>query len=472
MRVRILLTTAFFPLAVASTVSAAEQCNPDCTHPTKACVCAIDSPSGRVALTPIGDIRRQPLAVGQALEIGDELLSGSADTLVTVTCAGGSELKLQGIFRTVIMPAEPGQDCAFNLLAGSADIMTDEPTELASGETLMGSKRTLYGMRVSRSDEGSKVECVVFEGEAEVRNVKLGRTTEIGTSSRAAWRNGVLAEPVGRVSDKDVESATRLYARADVARARAKGVSIDQPERFERALQERYLAVFNRPQDAAARIELARLQTTAQIARPALYHLARAEKLEPSQPEQRVAIATTKVRAYEQLGRTKEAEAETAKLRKIDPSKLRSMDERLAAGERSRERDTGTAPAPTQPAPPPPVVTRPRPPGAVTEKSLRRIAVRATASPSVIDVGRPTTITVTVTLQDGAPVPGAAVTVAAGGGSFRGSKETRVQGVTDANGVFRTAWLCTQCAPAYGIDVSATAEGLPTAQTSLTVRIR
>jgi hypothetical protein len=147
---------------------AAEQCSADCTHPTKACVCAIDGTTP-ITVTSIGAVERRRLVLRQALDIGDELTGLSEDSLVGLTCPGGSDVKLQGRFRTVIMPPVSGQDCALNLLAGSANVLTNQPTQLTSGETVMGSKQTVYSMRVMREQEQPRFECVVFEGEAEVQ---------------------------------------------------------------------------------------------------------------------------------------------------------------------------------------------------------------------------------------------------------------------------------------------------------------
>jgi hypothetical protein len=47
-----------------------------------------------------------------------------------------------------------------------------------------------------------------------------------------------------------------------------------------------------------------------------------------------------------------------------------------------------------------------------------------------------------------------------------------VEGTTDREGVFRTAWRCAPCAPEYAIEVSATLEGMRPSKTAVNVKIQ
>jgi hypothetical protein len=116
-----------------------------------------------------------------------------------------------------------------------------------------------------------------------------------------------------------------VWVRSDIARARALGVTIDDPDSFQQALQSRYVAVLTKPNDPAALIDLAALQTIARISTPAIHHLERAERLKPQAADQRAALAATKLVAYRQAGREKEATAEAEKLRTLDPARLAAI---------------------------------------------------------------------------------------------------------------------------------------------------
>lgn len=299
---------------------AQEQCRPDCTHPTKACICALDARG--IAVTPIGGVDRQPAQLRRALDPGDEIASLDDNAVVGLTCPGGSDVKLHGRFRTVIMPPAQGQDCALNLLAGNVDVLTNSPTQVSAGETLMGSKRTMYSMRVGRD---ATVECTILEGEVAVHNLKTGAVRPLAGQLKASWRRGQLLQFGVPLEAGDVIQTTQVYARGDIARARALGVVIDDPDSFQRLLQSRYAAVLTRPADPAALIDLAALQTIAHISMPALHHLERAERLKPQRADQRAAIAATRTVAYRQVGREKEAAAEAEKLRALDPARFAAI---------------------------------------------------------------------------------------------------------------------------------------------------
>jgi hypothetical protein len=417
------------------TAQAAGQCNPDCTHDTKACVCAID---GRgVTLTAIGGVDRQALRVGQALDPGDEIAGTDPNTIVALVCPRSSSVNLHGRFRSVILPVAPGQDCALSLLAGSADVQTDNPTQLSAGPTLMGSKRTSYGMRVTPD---ATVACVVFEGDVEVQNLATGAVRPLGPLMSASWKGGVLQQYGVPVTEAELLDTARLYARAETVRARAGNPAVDNPAVLQRELEARHLAVLKGPQDAAARLDLAALQARVRLSVPALYQLRVAERIAPAASEHAAAIAATRWVIYKQDRREPEARREAEKLRTLDPARYK----------RIQEIDASAA----QPA-------------------QRRAGLTAVATPPIISPGEATTIAVTVRNAAGQPARGAKVVLSAEGGSFTGARQpSRVDGITSSDGVFRAEWRCQPCASAYQIRIEVSGAGLPIEKTTVGVKIR
>jgi hypothetical protein len=233
---RLLPLFSLVALLFVPSVASAQQCSADCTHATKACVCAVAPDATGVAVTPVGGIERKPLQLRQALGPGDEIMSVNDNVVVGLTCPGTSDVKLQGRFRVIIVPAAPGEDCSFNLLAGSATIQTNRPTAVTAGETVMGSKRTLYSMSVSRADDTAKIDCAVFEGEADVRQSNSPPKL-LTTGNKATWAGGRLTA-ASSVSREDILQTTTLLARVDAARAKTVDASIDA-DALQRDLQRR-----------------------------------------------------------------------------------------------------------------------------------------------------------------------------------------------------------------------------------------
>jgi hypothetical protein len=429
------LTLVALVLLLPVAAEAAGQCNPDCTHGTKACVCAIDGRN--VTLTAIGGIDRQPLRLGEALDPGDEIASTDPNAVVALTCPKSSSVNLHGRFRSVILPPGSGQDCALSLLAGNADVQTSQPTELGAGTTLMGSKRTTYAMRVS-SD--ATVACVVFEGEVQVQNLATGAVRPLTTLMSASWKSGALQQYGAPVSDADLASTARLYARAETARVRARDASVANPAALQRELEAKYAAVLRAPQDARARLELAALQTRIRLSSAALYQLDVAERLGATGSDQAAAIAATRWVIFKQDRREPEAAKEAEKLRTIDPARYKLL----------QEVEAKSTPAESRPP-----------------------SVTAAASPAVVAPGQPTTIAVTVRNASGRPVSGAKVVLSADGGTFTGAGQPRViDGVTSAEGLFRAEWRCQPCAPAYQFGVEVGGAGLQSQKTTLGVKTR
>jgi hypothetical protein len=104
-------------------------------------------------------------------------------------------------------------------------------------------------------------------------------------------------------------------------------------------------------------------------------------------------------------------------------------------------------------------------------RSLNPLFVTVSAGPPTVSRGQRSTILVAVHDQEGRPVPGAAVTVSAGGGKFLAAQNDHydpdsrlhepysASGVTNQVGVFTSWWVCNPCAAAYGLSVRATKEG-------------
>lgn len=307
-----------FSVLLASASAAAQQCDGVCADPTKTCICVVAPPDAEFGLTRLGAVEAEKGSLGQSLGVGDRLSNLGEDTIIELACPGGSEVKLHGPFHAIVLPSREGQDCAFNLLAGSADVLARMPTTLDAGEAVMGSITTQYGMRVSRDDGGPRFECVVFEGEAQVR---YGNgNIDLGESSRASWIAGTRwrAVEVTKVTPAEINAASLVYARADVARLAGRGEKPTDERVLVAQLSGAYASVLSRPRDAEVRIEMAELQANLRNSRQVLHHLEQAEQLQAANAEQEVEIATLKREAYVQLGQQENANVEAARIRALE----------------------------------------------------------------------------------------------------------------------------------------------------------
>jgi hypothetical protein len=299
-----------------------------CADPMKACVCVLDPVDAPISLVPFATVARQPARLGQPLNSGDQLSSLRPDAIAEVACPGGSEVKLHGQFLAIIKPSAPGQDCAFDLLAGSVDVLSARPTQAEAGDTLMASKTTQYGIRLRRAGTVLNVECLVFEGEAQVRYAnRWDRGVKEG--SKTTWRQGAGDPAPAQVTDIDVRATSGVYARADLARLRIRREMPADPRAALNELAAKYTAVMMRPRDAQARIQLAALQTDLGNSKQVLYQVQRAEQAGPVRDDQKTAIAVMKYTALKRTGRDDEANVEIEKVRALDPTqyeRIRKLD--------------------------------------------------------------------------------------------------------------------------------------------------
>jgi hypothetical protein len=314
-----------FSVLLASAGAAAQQCDGICTDPTKACICVVAPPDADFGLTRLGAVEAEKGRLGHALGVGDRLSNLGEDTIVELACPGGSEVKLHGQFQVIVLPSSEGQDCAFNLLAGNANVLARMPTTLDAGEAVMGSITTQYGMSVFREGDRPHFECVVFEGEAQVRyrdgRIPLGESSRASWSTATAWRS----VEVTKVTATEIDAASLVYARADVARLTARGEQPADQRALVAELRGAYAKVFARPRDADARVQMASMQTNLRNPRQVLFHLEQAEQLEASRTDQSADIAELKYTAYVQLGQQENANIEAQRLRAIDANRYRAL---------------------------------------------------------------------------------------------------------------------------------------------------
>ena len=171
-----------------------------------------------VVLTRLGNFVDESVQQGMVLDFGDQLRSQSGNTVVELNCPGGSLLTLSEKFRIVITPPAADQDCGITLLSGGADFLTDQSTSLESGEVTLGSKRTQYGMRVTRTDLGLQREVFVYDGEVEVSGSTSDQRRSLGGGKKLIVQASVWDER--RLDQADLGRAATLHARVDTSKAK------------------------------------------------------------------------------------------------------------------------------------------------------------------------------------------------------------------------------------------------------------
>ncbi|ABC83649.1 hypothetical protein [Anaeromyxobacter dehalogenans] len=441
----LVLALSSFPVRAAAATTVATIVGPDGA--------ALEA-AANVERIRFGEAQPIRLAVGDTLEVGDELRSAGGAFTVVLACSEAASVTLTGAFRVAIMPASDGRTCLLDLFAGDAYMTGDRSTGLGLGDVTAGAERTQYRAAVSRDAEGVRTELAVFDGEVAVRPAAAG-----GGSARALQAGAVLSMQGARrvetaLTAPQLEAAARLYAVVDASRL-AQGVRPTVVKQLETA----YLSVLQRPGDADARLKLVEQQVRfAATGATSLHQLDRAVAVAPRSQELEVATLALSAAVYRQRGEETRAATREAALRDLGAP---AVEQAL----RARKLD-------------PKVVRRPAPPGGVlaVPGALATLQVHALAEPPAIHVLGETRIRVRVTTGDGAPVQGARVRIAAGGGSFGhavpgAAGAAEAAGRTGANGIFVTVWGCRQCAPAYVLSVEATREGFAPARAEVTVRV-
>ena len=295
--------------------------------------------SQEVTCFRLATLEQVPVELNMQLEVGDELI-GTGSTNLELECAGGSRLRFSGEFRVMLAPTAEGQDCAINLLAGNANVTSEEPTGMISGETTLGSAGTIYEFRVSRGAEGDlNQECVVYEGQVDVNYGPRWRGRLSG-GQKADFKRG-RARRI-RLQKEDIERVAALYARLDVSKARLESGRdpTGKPARNVRQaayseLVALYQEALTRPKDSDARLRLAIRQLDYSINDEAFYHLRRAESSAVDKT-QKAYIALTQATLYSKTGDRKKAEQQFQRARRHDPKLFKAGELRLEQVDKQR----------------------------------------------------------------------------------------------------------------------------------------
>jgi len=113
-----------------------------------------------------------------------------------------------------------------------------------------------------------------------------------------------------------------------------------------------------------------------------------------------------------------------------------------------------------------------------------QILFEVVGNPRTVARGEKTTLTVTVRAGDRSVLPGAKVTISAGGGKFLPKADTpfdpkdrlhgpySATGATDQKGQFTTWWVVNPATRGYVLDVEASKEGYSGGKTTYTIRIK
>ena len=211
-----------------------------------------------------------PVSVGMALDFGDLVEStDAADTSIEIECPAesGNRYKLSPPFRVAIgLSSEQG--CRIDLMAGTANVQSDSPTEVNAGGVLIGTRGTQFWVRAEQSSE-SPVVCV-FEGAVEV----AGRDGVVrqGTALFVAESPSPGALQAQRIPTALYSSVANLYANFDVSYADRTGTLTGETRE---ALYEQHLAVLRNPNDSGARLALAVSQFNTGQPDKATYNLQR-----------------------------------------------------------------------------------------------------------------------------------------------------------------------------------------------------
>lgn len=377
-------------------------------------------------------------APGTELEVGDRLISRIPGIALRLRCnpspdlATGTDFSLPHPFNVMI---DEGQECTVQLDTGALEGVSEQPTDV-KGLVNLGTHGTHYRTEVVRDRSGLHQKLIVYEGtvfDAANRAWQVDAGTKTVIPPRGAPTR------IETVAAVDRERTSDLLARLDVSALR-----IENRATAFTQLRASHLAVLSQPNDAAARADLAvRLANYAPT--QAAYQIRRAgtERLTPVvQANLLLASGLTK----NALGNPGSGQQDLERAQRADPTVLTR-----AVREFNLDANRFTMISKFNRVIPPILASAAVQPPTASPGTPVRIVVRATAG--------------------GAPLPGATVTVEAGGGRFAPGGGLSSSGPTDANGGFSTTWSCQPCAPGYVFSVRVEKQGYAGAKTEATVRL-
>lgn len=374
----------------------------------------------------------------ELLNLGDEIrVSGGVD--VQLRCPGGSVITLSQQIRAALVPPDGDQDCKVDLRSGTALSTSEEATGIDAGPVSAGALHTEYQVTLRRNGENAGPSVEVFDGSVEVRARGVAEHLTVRRGHKALL--GAMALQSKVLATRDYDQAAVVMARVSAARA-AEASKVSASVAYQK-LFPAYLSALKQPTSAEHRVTIAAVQLQYNLPRDALYQLSRAEKAHPEQQELKVKIPLAQAVAYKQLKQPSTAATYLDRAKQISPTLFQSLTPSWMQMLHTSQPHVGSG-------------------GVVHLVQNLKVAV----STRRIGTGTAFGILVRVTDLAGNPVAGARVEVAAGGGRFSETGGTRVGGMTDVKGAFRTSWKCHPCAHAYVLGVKASKTGYVSASAS------
>ncbi|MEM9304696.1 MAG: hypothetical protein AAGE01_21470, partial [Pseudomonadota bacterium] len=208
-----------------------------------------------------------PIARGMQLDPGDIIESAETGKGIELTCPPdtNSQYRFEGLFRVMMAGVTDDGGCAFELLAGRVDVLTDADTQVDSGGVVLGTEGTQYALSVARAAGGEvSREVVVFDGTVTIRTPAVDSRLQAGNAVvLASLRATPQERPVARM---DVARATRMLVNFDTSRALRADPSLD-PNTVRRSLASSHSRVLTASdaQASAARLDLAQTQQGYQL---------------------------------------------------------------------------------------------------------------------------------------------------------------------------------------------------------------
>lgn len=233
----------------------------------------VDS-TAKVRVSRFADLSEADLLrVGDVLGDGDLLSALDPSVLLELTCPRGSLLHFGNGFRVLIQGSETA-DCAAAFLAGDLDVLTDHDTEVSLGGRTVGTLGTRYAVKLSARGPGASRWIWVFEGKVGVAGGGPSMTVDQGKMAEIRGRRPSVEQPI---SESEVQTWAGRYAAFDLVKAKAAGVELSpqQAAATRDKLAGLYVNVLSRPDDKAARLNLAQVQVSNRIGAEAIHNLKR-----------------------------------------------------------------------------------------------------------------------------------------------------------------------------------------------------